>query len=204
MSKFRYGGKNYINHNKLMKSYDGMDGIKTGYVRASGYNLAASAERNGRRLVGIVIGSKSSKKRNRHMSELLDRSFAKFSSGKPHVVRKAPLPRPEKQRLVRASTPSLPNTGPGTRVREKIWSVQLGAFNKYTPALRLAQKVVDQISGGAERHRIRVVRSGSRRGKLKSLYRARLTGYSKTQARSLCRKIKSLGMECLPIAPAKA
>ena len=73
---FTYQGKTYRNHNRLMASYNGMDGIKTGYINASGFNLLASAQRNGRRLIGVVFGGRTTKTRNAHMRDLLDRSFA--------------------------------------------------------------------------------------------------------------------------------
>jgi D-alanyl-D-alanine carboxypeptidase len=73
---FSYAGVAYDNHNKLMKTYTGMDGIKTGYVYASGFNLAASAVQDGRRLIGIVFGGRTPKTRNQHMADLMDRGFA--------------------------------------------------------------------------------------------------------------------------------
>ncbi len=96
MQQFKYAGKTYRNHNKLMKTYKGMDGIKTGYVRASGFNLVASAVRDGRRLIGVVFGGRSSKTRNSHMATLLDSGFAKA-----HRYRLAkweiPTPRPSRK-----------------------------------------------------------------------------------------------------------
>ena len=53
---FRYDGRTYQTHNRVLKNYPGADGLKTGYTRASGYNLATSAERNGHRLIGVVLG----------------------------------------------------------------------------------------------------------------------------------------------------
>ena len=52
---FAYNGRNYTNHNKLLASFDGTDGVKTGYINASGFNLVASVQRNGTRLVGALI-----------------------------------------------------------------------------------------------------------------------------------------------------
>lgn len=72
---FKYRGKKYKNHNKLLTTYKGMDGIKTGYIHASGFNLVASAVRNNRRLVAVVFGGKSSKSRNAHMAEIMDHGF---------------------------------------------------------------------------------------------------------------------------------
>lgn len=78
IKNFTYRGKSHHNHNRLMSEYKGMDGLKTGFVNASGFNLAASAKRNGRRLVGVVFGGRTWKSRNDHMAVLLDRGFEKI------------------------------------------------------------------------------------------------------------------------------
>ncbi|MGH6621908.1 MAG: D-alanyl-D-alanine carboxypeptidase family protein, partial [Alphaproteobacteria bacterium] len=57
--EFEYDGRRYRNHNALLESYPGVDGVKTGYTNASGYNLVASAKRNGHRIIGVVFGGKS-------------------------------------------------------------------------------------------------------------------------------------------------
>ena len=91
LASFKYRGKTYKNHNKLLGTYNGVDGIKTGYVNASGFNLVASAERNGRRIIGVVFGGKSSKRRNDHMVVLLDRGFSKV--GRLRIAQKS-VPKP--------------------------------------------------------------------------------------------------------------
>lgn len=94
-SSFTYAGNTYRNHNKLMSSYRGMDGLKTGYVYASGYNLAASAVRNGTRLVGVVFGGQTARSRNSTMAQLLDRGFADVSGVRvASLAQKAPKPKP--------------------------------------------------------------------------------------------------------------
>ena len=55
-NKFHYRGKTYRSHNKLMGKYAGMDGMKTGYIHKSGFNLVSSAVRNNRRIIGVVFG----------------------------------------------------------------------------------------------------------------------------------------------------
>lgn len=77
LRSFRYGGKEYKNHNKLLTSYQGMDGFKTGYIRQSGFNLVASAKRGKTRLIGVVIGGASSTARNARMEDLLDAGFGR-------------------------------------------------------------------------------------------------------------------------------
>lgn len=72
---FNYQGRTHRNHNRLLSQYEGMDGIKTGFINASGFNLVASAKRDGTRLVGVVFGGRTWQSRNAHMVELLDESF---------------------------------------------------------------------------------------------------------------------------------
>lgn len=70
-----YQGRDYRNTNGLLATGNGYDGMKTGYTNASGYNLAASAVRDGKRIVAIVLGGRSSASRNAHVAELMDTGF---------------------------------------------------------------------------------------------------------------------------------
>ncbi|MFO1049218.1 MAG: D-alanyl-D-alanine carboxypeptidase [Geminicoccaceae bacterium] len=92
---FVYRGRNHPNHNRLLGVYPGMDGLKTGYTRASGFNLAASARRDGRRLVAVVIGGRTAGARDAAMVDLLDRGFARRPQAAPALVADAnPQPQP--------------------------------------------------------------------------------------------------------------
>jgi D-alanyl-D-alanine carboxypeptidase len=70
-----YQGRDYRNTNGLLRNGDGYDGMKTGYTNASGYNLAASAVRDGRRLITIVLGGRTTASRNSHVAALMDTGF---------------------------------------------------------------------------------------------------------------------------------
>ncbi len=72
---FRFHGRVYRNHNHLLGRVKGMDGLKTGYTRAAGFNLAASVRRNGRRVVAVVLGAPTSRTRNAYMARLIERMF---------------------------------------------------------------------------------------------------------------------------------
>ncbi len=72
----RYGRKVTQNFNKLIGRYPGADGFKTGFICASGYNLVASATRNGKRLIAVVLGSSSGQMRAVRAAQLLERGFA--------------------------------------------------------------------------------------------------------------------------------
>lgn len=77
---FKYGGRTYRNHNVLLGRYQGVDGIKTGYTRASGFNLVSSLKRDGRHVVAVVMGGKTGRARNARMRSILKRQFARAST----------------------------------------------------------------------------------------------------------------------------
>jgi D-alanyl-D-alanine carboxypeptidase len=79
---FTWEGRKHDNHNRLLDRYEGADGVKTGYIRASGFNLAASATRSGKRLIGVVMGTRSPRARDLHMMGLLERGFEKATKGR--------------------------------------------------------------------------------------------------------------------------
>jgi D-alanyl-D-alanine carboxypeptidase len=72
---FAFGGKLMTNHNHLLLKMPGVDGIKTGYTAAAGFNLAASAVRDGRRLITVVLGGPSTAARDENVAELLNAGF---------------------------------------------------------------------------------------------------------------------------------
>jgi D-alanyl-D-alanine carboxypeptidase len=75
ISAIRYGNRVMHNYNKLIDRYPGADGMKTGFICASGYNVVASATRNGRRLIAIVLGAYSGAVRAQKAAQLLERGF---------------------------------------------------------------------------------------------------------------------------------
>jgi D-alanyl-D-alanine carboxypeptidase len=75
ISSIRYGKRVYHNYNKLIDRYPGADGMKTGFICASGYNLVASATRNGRRLIAVVLGTYSGAVRSQKAAQLLESGF---------------------------------------------------------------------------------------------------------------------------------
>lgn len=110
-SRFTYRGKSYHNHNRLMETYSGMDGFKTGYIGPSGFNLVASARRDGHRLIGVVFGGQSAASRNAHMKKLLDEGFAKLDT--VVMAKNVPIPGPKPVDAIRmaAFTPAAGEAG---------------------------------------------------------------------------------------------
>jgi len=75
ISSIRYGSRVMRNYNSLIDRYPGADGMKTGFICASGYNVVASATRNGRRLIAVILGSWSGAVRAQKAAQLLERGF---------------------------------------------------------------------------------------------------------------------------------
>lgn len=78
---FKFGKRRFGNHNRLLGRVKGVDGIKTGYIRASGFNLVTSVNRDGRHLVAVVMGGRSGASRNKHMTTLVERWLPKATKG---------------------------------------------------------------------------------------------------------------------------
>lgn len=79
---FTYKGRKIRGHNRLLGKFKGTDGIKTGYINASGYNLVTSVRRGKKRLVGVVLGGRTGASRNAFMMKMLEKHFRKASNGK--------------------------------------------------------------------------------------------------------------------------
>ena len=92
---FTFAGRTYRSHNRLVRSYRGMDGLKTGYTRASGFNLASTAVRDGRRLIVIVFGGRSAQTRDAEVVRLMDLGFERLRErhGVPLIALR-PEPKP--------------------------------------------------------------------------------------------------------------
>tara|TARA_R110002049_G_C9096127_1_gene556647 strand:+ start:196 stop:1488 length:1293 start_codon:yes stop_codon:yes gene_type:complete len=75
-TRFVWDGRTYRNHNTLVGRVDGVDGLKTGYIRASGFNVVVSAERGGHRLIAVIMGGPTAASRDAHAEELLEAAFS--------------------------------------------------------------------------------------------------------------------------------
>lgn len=81
LASFTWGKRKYMNHNELLRKVDGVDGIKTGFTNASGYNLMASAERGGRRVIAIMLGGTTGKSRDAHVRDLIEAAYLEIGGG---------------------------------------------------------------------------------------------------------------------------
>ena len=221
---FRYKGKTYNNTNALLHGKAGVDGFKTGYTRASGYNLVISAQRDGRRIIAVVLGGASNKARNQHMEELIERSFetigvqplpvsapVQVASAKRKIV-KDPLPVKTQTKMASAdistavrlrgrndTAVTVMTKGNPVAVQsaalDNSWAIQIGAFDS-EPAAQAQIAGVSVMVGNGSTPAILPV---SQRGR--TFYRARFTQLSFEQAHAKCRALGALKTGCAVIAP---
>lgn len=115
---FSYGGKTYRSHNALLGRFPGVDGIKTGYTRASGFNLVSSYKAGGKYVVAAVFGGASAGLRDAHMRMLLARAIEKASTERlrkagPQLVAQAkPAQRPAPKPVTQPEPPAKPRPAP--------------------------------------------------------------------------------------------
>jgi len=200
---FTYNGRIFRNHNKLLRTYQGADGLKTGYIRAAGYNLAASARRDGHRLVAVLFGGKSAKRRDRQVARLLDRSFSKLTDPiylpNGGMVKQDILP-PGVKPLQLAEAAELKRKEAVAEARtfdeQRIWGVQVGAYYSYAPAKQAAESAAVRLPDLLSEANVAITNVKGQNGKI---YRARLLGMSQNLARNACRQLKALKTDCLVV-----
>jgi len=219
--RYHYFGQKYYrgkkNTNALLHQRSDVDGFKTGYTRASGYNLMVSAKRDGRRQIAIVLGGATSAARNKHMNDLINRGF-KIMGVQPQSVapplrfvenRTAPTP----QRNKNTETPVVIKLRGANSVVRSIqtagtpiilpkgganWSVQVKGFDSEARARAMTDHMLSTVKAGQPD-----LRSGFIGGT--PVYHARLAGLSAKTAQEICTSGElrlALGAKrCLIIAP---
>lgn len=218
---FNYGGARYANHNRLLGNYDGVDGIKTGYIHASGFNLVASAKRDGRRLIGVIFGARSPAERSYKMASLLDDGFDRLPPAPLTVVRMNPqrptLTANPARTLVAAAVPSVAEeTAPDatsnlrglliasaddaaalTLASKRAWGIQVGAFSALRSAQTRASKAAKLVEDLVADATIEVLTQPSARGD--TIYLSRIHGLSQRTADAACTQLRSRQIGCFVV-----
>ncbi|MFL5283422.1 MAG: serine hydrolase [Rhodopila sp.] len=187
-----------FNHDNMLRSYPGADGLKTGYTVASGHNLVTSAMRGGVRLIGVVLGAASNGERDIHMATLLDQGF--LQEDVP-IVRRTPAPRVMLIASAQAAEPArAPQFVPAAQAQASprvhaSWTIQVGSFATEAAA-RSAAANARRLAEGGE------VRVESANVGRKPVYRAQVTGLRQTDAQEACGAIAHHRAPCVVIPPA--
>jgi D-alanyl-D-alanine carboxypeptidase len=226
--EFFFRGRVILTHNHLLDWYEGADGIKTGYIGASGFNLAASAVRNGHRLIGVVMGGASAGSRDREMAALLDQGFSEVGAGATLVAGRE-VPSPSAAPVVAETDQPEP-----ARPREKIGQLAKAARKiaaHLSPVAKAeAAPIAHQLRTPAETDRwsiqLGAFRDGTAaeqaarsaatvpgargkpvqivqpsKGGKEHVYRARLLNFSPQEAQGACAVLHKKKIECSVVPP---
>ncbi len=223
---FTYKGKSYRNHNRLLGTVKGVDGIKTGYIRASGFNLVTSVKRDGRHIVAVVMGGRTGKSRDAHMKSLIGRYLKSASTGRrttPLVAsRDVPLPRARNVAAAAAAGNLIPQIRPDEIVTASVtssaaanepeigsvddydktdltdgWQIQIGAVPSEEAANILLGSAMN-VGTSHLRGKVPFTEPVISRGQ--TLHRARFAGFTdKNAARKACNYLTTKDFACLAI-----
>jgi D-alanyl-D-alanine carboxypeptidase (penicillin-binding protein 5/6) len=221
---FKFRERTVSGHNNLMYRYKGMDGFKTGFTNASGFNLVSAVKSGDRRVIGVVLGGRTARSRDAKMAALLDRYMRRASNrnsstliASVHSAAKSfvaitslPIPnRPVRNlttepKIVSSSNEiadiitatSLATSSINTQIPG--WQIQVGASDSKKAALALLTRIAAQ-SGGmlatAKPFTEPVIRGG------KTLYRARFAGFGDhADAAGVCETLRKYSHDCFAIA----
>ena len=208
-TKFRYNGRTYTGHNRVMEDTPGVDGIKTGYINMSGFNLVSSIKRDGYSLVAVVLGGRTSRSRDDHMRDLLRRSMRQIAQMRPPIGEtrfakgSAPVPvfKPGTEQATIAQTAAtaedvslsfaaanehMETAGRSKRAIGQEWGIQVGAFTESRDAFMAAINAMNIAANELEGSEINVVDPN---GQSNRIYRARIANMTEVQARRACKKL---------------
>jgi D-alanyl-D-alanine carboxypeptidase len=202
---FLFHGRVIFNHDNLLKSYPGADGMKTGYTNAAGHNLVTSAVRGGVRLIGVVMAAPSNGFRDRQMAGMLT---AGFETELGPATALAAASAAAHQALARAGTgpvvpveATLPNgqrqvgSEVGLAARSTPdWSLDLGRYPSKEAASRVLHIGVRAAGGG-------VMHLAAQRTRSHLRWHAWIASVSPARARSACAAMNHYGRTCTAIRP---
>jgi len=203
--EFEWQGQVIPSHNRFMLNYDGADGIKTGFINASGFNLVASAVRDGHRLIGAVFGGSTGQWRDHRMAQLFDVGYARVNGGGAELAGQTedqsepPVAAPTKVAAV-ATKSKIAKTDQVAEGDDDAsdWAIQVGAFAQFKPAHHAASNAVSSLGGLIAKASIDIDTGHVKRA---TVYRARLIGFSASQAQAACKKLAKVKRECHVIQP---
>ena len=184
-----YNGKTYTNGNRLLTSYNGCDGMKTGYTKKSKYSLVATAHRGNHRLMSVVLGAENKDVRANIAVQMLNRGFSMLNNGDAPVTVNAPVKPIEQSAPVQPTTmaavynsavnnavPKYSAGAPSSVPKAGTAGVQFGAFSSMSAAQTHVNNIKSKLGINA------IVESNGA-----GLYRVRIYGLSDADAQ----KIKS-------------
>jgi D-alanyl-D-alanine carboxypeptidase len=198
---FVFQGHVIYNHDGMLRSYPGADGMKTGWTEASGHNLVTSAVRGGVRLIGVVLGAGSNAARDVHMAALLNQGFGEMgvstaavttvASRVPSLIGSAHAATVSETRAAAANEA---RTAPAKPASAVGWGIQLGSY----ATERAAREVAQSAHRAAETGEVRVEHVNVHGVEL---WRAQVVGLTVARAQGACSALARGRTPCTVLRP---
>ncbi len=194
---FEYDGKTYTTHNFLLKDFYGVDGMKTGYTAAAGYNIVTSAKRGGRRIIAVTMGHDRRETRDKDVSAMMEKTLAemektdRIDSQKLYAEINKTISSAKNVKLAAAGS-YLPKSS-----KNGNWAIQIGAFGNHGKAQNYATKIKNKLSGKFAVRGIDIEKfdlNGI------TMYRSKLVGLDKNAADKACNFLQKSGQSCMVTA----
>jgi D-alanyl-D-alanine carboxypeptidase len=192
--------------NSILGAYEGADGMKTGFTCASGYNMVASAERDGRRLIGIVLGSRNGGARTLEMKRLLDTGFSAGTAPSTTLIALA-----DEMTDADAGAPPTILTGSHCAAPELVgstvidspdelsgWAVALGNYRSRSKAQKALHDVQTKLGKAAGAGQPAIIKKGA--GGI-TRYFVLLSGLKQASAQKTCRILTDKKAYCVSLSP---
>ncbi len=194
--KFTYKGQTIYTHNHLLKSFEGADGMKTGYTAAAGFNIITSAQRDGQRVIAVTMGHKTAQNRDQKVSQLMDKALTKLAMN-DNLNKSSIYARLEEKNIKSANKTRQISAGEEQNPTEGSYGIQVGAFSNYTKARNYALKIEQEVSRRFSNKHIAVepVESGAA-----IVYRSKIIGFEKNDADEACKGLKKSNKSCIVVA----
>lgn len=207
---FNYGSAWLGNINGILSSLDGADGMKTGFTCKSGYNLVVSAERDGKRVIGVVLGARSPEQRRQQAHGLIERAYESLEaidedlaplrmaqSGAPLLVPAERLPELNGEKAPVVLTPADCIYGAAPRAARGPWAIHVGNFRTYSLANR-KMRSLRRLSSALGFSQQRITRS---KGTGAARFQARFANLKKSEAQRACKTLQAKGHFCRVVPP---
>jgi D-alanyl-D-alanine carboxypeptidase len=225
VKEFDFHGEPVVGHDHMLDWYPGADGIKTGFINASGYNLATSAVQNGHRLIGVILGGRTVRSRDQEMGAMLDKGFAEVAGtppapqmttavAAPAAVAPAPAaPQPAADEVqparphgdaigklaaaaMREPAPAAEDDPAAAPPRGR-WGIEIGVFHEEAAAQRAVEHAAKFRLTEGKPHQILPPAKNTR----SAVYRARILHFTPKEARAACVALHRRGIACEIVRP---
>lgn len=227
--RFSWQGRTWRNHNSLVGRVEGVDGLKTGYIRASGFNVVTTAERNDQRLVTVVMGGRTASVRDSYAEELIEAAYTALDAraeGRLLAALQTPRLNPAREREIMTAELSgmagpvavgSSDGAPPVSIRMEdadvlaaapaeprlttaaSWGVQVGAYTSQAAARARLESLGTTSLASTLSRAQPVTEAVERDGR--TLWRARFDGIAADEARRVCEQLARMGEACFAVSP---